>query len=82
MVKWIVLGVVLFALLVLVLAVRPVVARLGPLRRAALAVTRRQAQAQTLRVNALALQERLEELGRQAEATQRRVAVIKAKREG
>jgi hypothetical protein len=79
-VKWIVLGVVLLALLVLALAARSVVVRLPGLRRAALALLRRQAEAEALARNAAALQERAEGLQRQAEATQRRLAVIKAKR--
>ncbi|MBQ0894096.1 hypothetical protein KBX37_13485 [Micromonospora sp. U56] len=80
MVKWIVLAVVLFALVVLALAVRPVLARLPRLRRAALALQRRQADADTLREAAEALSERAETLQRQVETTQQRVELIKAKR--
>ncbi|TDB73965.1 MULTISPECIES: hypothetical protein [unclassified Micromonospora] len=80
MVKWIVLAVVLFALVVLALAVRPVVARLPRLRRAVLALQRRQTEAEALRETAEALQERAEALQRRAEVTQERVALIRAKR--
>ncbi|NYF58891.1 hypothetical protein [Micromonospora purpureochromogenes] len=80
MVKWIVLAVVLFALVVLALAVRPVLARLPRLRRAAVALQRRQADADVLREAAEALSERAETLQRQVETTQQRVGLIKAKR--
>jgi flagellar biosynthesis/type III secretory pathway M-ring protein FliF/YscJ len=79
-VKWIVLAVVLFAFVVLALAVRPVLARLPRLRRAAVALQRRQAEAEELRSTAEALQERAEALQAQAATTQQRVALIKAKR--
>jgi hypothetical protein len=79
-VTWIVLAVVLFALVVLVLAARPVLARLPGLRRAALALQRRQAQAEALGSTAEALQERLLTLQRQAEAVQQRLLLIKTKR--
>ncbi|RZU75281.1 hypothetical protein EV384_3813 [Micromonospora kangleipakensis] len=66
MVTWIVLAVVLFALVVLALAVRPVLARLPRLRRAAVALQGRQAEAEALQARAATAQER--------------VALIKAKR--
>ncbi|MEV4493588.1 hypothetical protein AB0K04_26160 [Micromonospora coxensis] len=80
MVKWIVLAVVLFALVVLALAVRPVVARLPRLRRAAVALQRRQADAEALREAAEELQVRAEALAQRAELAQDRVELIKAKR--
>lgn len=80
MVTWIVLGVVLFALLVLGLAVRAVAARLPELRRAALRLRQRQAEAEELRGRAEALRERAEALRVGVVAAQRRVAVIKARR--
>jgi flagellar biosynthesis/type III secretory pathway M-ring protein FliF/YscJ len=79
-VKWIVLAVLLFALVVLALAARPVLVRLPRLRRAALALQRRQADAEALRGTAEVLQERAEVLQRQVETTQQRLAVINAKR--
>jgi flagellar biosynthesis/type III secretory pathway M-ring protein FliF/YscJ len=79
-VKWIVLAVVLFALVVLALAVRPVLARLPRLRRAAVALQRRQGEAEALRAGAEALQERAEALQAQAAVAQERMALIKAKR--
>ncbi|MEU1603052.1 hypothetical protein [Micromonospora matsumotoense] len=80
MVKWIVLAVLLFAFVVLALAVRPVLVRLPRLRRAAVALQRRQADAEALRHSAEALQERAEALQRQGETTQQRLELIKAKR--
>lgn len=82
MVKWIVLAVVLFALVVLALAVRPVVARLPRLRRAAVALQRRQGDAEALREAAEALQARAEALQQRAELAQDRIELIKAKRGG
>ncbi|MFC8848244.1 MULTISPECIES: hypothetical protein [unclassified Micromonospora] len=80
MVTWIVVAVVLFAFVVLALAVRPVLARLPRLRRASVALQGRQAETEALRVSAEALQERAEALQGQVELTQRRLDVIKAKR--
>ncbi|MFR9777155.1 hypothetical protein ACL02O_13970 [Micromonospora sp. MS34] len=80
MVKWIVLGVVLFALVVLALAVRPVLARLPRLRRAALALQRRQTEAEALRSAAETLQQRAEGLQERVTVAQERMALIKAKR--
>ncbi|MGB2571525.1 hypothetical protein ACPFP2_24190 [Micromonospora citrea] len=80
MVKWIVLAVVLFALVVLALAVRPVVARLPRLRRAVVALQRRQADAEALREAAEVLQVRAEALQQRAELAQDRIELIKAKR--
>jgi hypothetical protein len=77
---WIVLAVVLLPLVALALAVRPVLARLPRLRRAAVALQRRAADAEALRETAEALQQRAEGLQRQLDTTQRRLAVIKAKR--
>jgi flagellar biosynthesis/type III secretory pathway M-ring protein FliF/YscJ len=79
-VTWIVLAVVLFALVVLGLAVRPVLARLPRLRRAAVALQGRQAEAEALRSTAEALQQRAEALQARAATAQERVALIKAKR--
>ncbi|WP_320069398.1 hypothetical protein [Micromonospora sp. RTGN7] len=80
MVTWIVVAVVLFALVVLALAVRPVVGRLPRLRRAAVALQGRQVEAEALRVTAEALQERAEALQGQVTVTQQRLELIKAKR--
>ncbi|BCL17199.1 MULTISPECIES: hypothetical protein [Micromonospora] len=82
MVKWIVLAVVLVPLVVLALAVRPVLARLPRLRRAALTLQDRQAQAETLQSTAEVLQERAEGLQRQLATTQHRLELIKARRGG
>ncbi|MEU6077290.1 hypothetical protein [Micromonospora sp. NPDC047074] len=82
MVKWIVLAVVLFALVVLGLAVRPVLGRLPRLRRAAVALQRRATEAEALRESAEALQTRAEALQEQLDTTQRRLAVIRARRGG
>ena len=80
MVTWIVVGVVLFAFVVLALAVRPVLARLPRLRRAALALQGRQVEAEALRVAAEALQERAEALQEQVAVVQERTTLIKARR--
>ncbi|MCO1594080.1 hypothetical protein M8C17_02790 [Micromonospora sp. RHAY321] len=80
MLIWIVLAVVLLPLVALALAVRPVLARLPRLRRAAVALQRRAAEAEALRETAEALQQRAEGVQRQLDTTQRRLAVIKARR--
>ncbi|MBM0203950.1 hypothetical protein JNW90_13155 [Micromonospora sp. STR1s_5] len=80
MLIWIVLAVVLLPLVALALAVRPVLARLPRLRRAAVALQRRAAEAEALRETAEALQRRAEEVQRRLDTTSRRLAVIKAKR--
>ncbi|MEV4659457.1 hypothetical protein [Micromonospora sp. NPDC049301] len=80
MLTWIVLAVVLLPLVALALAVRPVLARLPRLRRAAVALQRRATEAEALRETAEALQQRAEGVQRQLDTTQRRLAVIKAKR--
>ncbi|MBG6065872.1 hypothetical protein [Micromonospora ureilytica] len=80
MLIWIVLAVVLLPLVALALAVRPVLARLPRLRRAAVALQRRAAEAEALRETAEALQQRAEEVQHRLDTTSRRLAVIKAKR--
>ncbi|MEU1687676.1 hypothetical protein [Micromonospora sp. NPDC005707] len=80
MVTWIVLGVVLFALIVLALAVRPVLARLPRLRRTALALQRRQAEAESLRSAAEELQARAESLQERVGVAQEHSMLIKARR--
>ncbi|MET8090540.1 hypothetical protein [Micromonospora sp. NPDC005220] len=80
MLIWIVLAVVLLPLVALALAVRPVLARLPRLRRAAVALQRRAAEAEALRETAEALQQRAEEVQRRLDTTSHRLAVIKAKR--
>ncbi|MFG1678258.1 hypothetical protein [Micromonospora sp. NPDC049282] len=80
MLIWIVLGVVLFALVVLALAVRPVVTRLPRLRRSAVALQRRAAEAESLRSAAEELQARAEALQERAAVAQERITLIKAKR--
>ncbi|MEV4201863.1 hypothetical protein [Micromonospora globbae] len=82
MLWWIVLAVVLATLVVLAVAVRGVLSRLPGLRRAAVALQRRQAEAQELAGAATALQERAEALQDQLATAQRRIELIKAKRGG
>ncbi|TDC36713.1 hypothetical protein E1211_12675 [Micromonospora sp. 15K316] len=82
MLWWIVLAVVLAALVLLAVAVRGVLARLPGLRRAALALQRRQDEALELAGAARTLQERSETLQRQLTVTQRRIELIRAKRHG
>jgi flagellar biosynthesis/type III secretory pathway M-ring protein FliF/YscJ len=78
---WIVAAVFVAALLVLMLAVRPVLARLGGLRRAVTRLQQRQAQALALQEAAEALNERVVQLGEQVEAANRRRAASKARRD-
>ncbi len=59
MVTWIVVAVIVVALIVLALAVRPVLARLGGLRRAADTLTARQEQALALQAQVEALTARV-----------------------
>ncbi|MGW5561396.1 hypothetical protein ACWER9_29770 [Micromonospora sp. NPDC003944] len=80
MLIWIVLAVVLLPLVALALAVRPVLARLPRLRRAAVALQRRAAEAEALRETAEALQQRAEAVQSRLDTASRRLAVIKAKR--
>ncbi|WFE54231.1 hypothetical protein [Micromonospora sp. WMMD1155] len=80
MLIWIVLAVVLLPLVALALAVRPLLTRLPRLRRAAVALQRRAAEAEALRDTAEALQQRAEGVQRQLDTASRRVALIKAKR--
>ncbi|WP_433319684.1 hypothetical protein ACQP0U_14785 [Micromonospora sp. CA-269861] len=80
MLIWIVLAVVLLPLVVFALAVRPVLARLPRLRRAAVALQRRAAEAEALQETAVTLQQRAEDVQRRLDTTSRRLAVIKAKR--
>ena len=81
MVTWIVLGALLVGLLLLAVAARRVLVRLPQLRRA-LALHQRQAQAEGLRHAAIALEERVAAVQRQVDETQRRVAVLRARRGG
>ncbi|MEU7678191.1 hypothetical protein AB0C42_25645 [Micromonospora taraxaci] len=80
MLIWIVLALVLVPLVALALAVRPVLARLPQLRRAAVALQRRAAEAEALQDTAETLQQRAEGVQRELDTASRRLAVIKAKR--
>lgn len=82
MLKWIVLALVLLPLVALALAVRPVLRRLPRLRRAAVALQGRAAEAESLRVAAESLQQRAEGLQERLDTTERRLTLIKAKRGG
>jgi cytochrome c oxidase assembly factor CtaG len=79
-VKWIVLAAVLVGLLALGLAIRRVASRLPRLRRAALALQRRQEQAEDLQQVALSVQDRAEALQQQVDVLHQRLTLIKAKR--
>ncbi|MGC1213106.1 MAG: hypothetical protein WA890_17795, partial [Micromonospora sp.] len=61
-------------------AAAAVLTRLPQLRRAAVALQRRQAEAEALRSAAEGLQERAEELQVRLDSTHEQLAVIKAKR--
>ena len=82
MVTWISLGVIVFALIVLALAVRPVLARLPFLGRALRRLQQRQEQAEALQAAATELQERALELQEAAGAAQQHLALIKDRRDG
>jgi hypothetical protein len=75
----IVVGVVLFAFVVLALAVRSVLTRLPRLRRAALALQGRRAEADALRVAAGVLQERAEALRERVAVAQEQTTLIKVR---
>ncbi|WP_204031746.1 hypothetical protein [Micromonospora qiuiae] len=82
MLKWIVLALVLVPLVVLVLAVRPVLARLPQLRRAVLKLHRRADEAMALRAAAESLQQQAEGLQSRLTTTEQRLALIRARRGG
>jgi hypothetical protein len=78
-VLWVVLAAVLVGLLVLVLSAASLMGRLGPLRRAAMTLLRRQAEVENLRSAALSLAQEADTLRLKAEITQERLALIKVK---
>jgi len=80
MVIWLVIAVVLVGFLVLVSAAGSLVGRLGPLRRAAMTVLRRQAEVEKLQAAALTLAQEADTLRLKAEITQERLALIKVDR--
>ncbi|MEU5566231.1 hypothetical protein [Micromonospora musae] len=82
MLWWIVLAVVLATLVLLAVAVRGVLTRLPGLRRAAVKLQRRQDDALELAGAAQTLQERSEALQQQLTVVQRRIELVKAKRQG
>jgi hypothetical protein len=79
-VTWIVVGAALLGLVVMALAVSPVLAALGRLRRAVRLLGYRQAEVEKVRVAAADLAERIAEVRSRAELTQRSAAVIRARR--
>ncbi len=82
MLKWIVLALVLVPLVVLVLAVRPVLARLPQLRRAVLGLHRRADEATALRAAAESLQQQAEGLQDRLATTEQQLTLIRARRGG
>ena len=82
MVTWIVVAVIVVALIVLALAVRPVLARLGGLRRAAAKLTARQEQALALQGQVAALTARVAQVQEGLQRAQEQRAVITAARGG
>ncbi|BCB77104.1 hypothetical protein GCM10022251_58000 [Phytohabitans flavus] len=79
MVLWVVIAAVLVGLLVLVVATGSLLGRLGPLRRAATTLLRRQAEVEKLRADALTMAQEADTLRLKAEITQERLAAIKVK---
>lgn len=76
---WVVVAAVLVGLVVLALSAGSVMGRLGPLRRAATTLLRRQAEAEKLQAAASTLAHEAETLRLKAEITQERLALIKVK---
>jgi flagellar biosynthesis/type III secretory pathway M-ring protein FliF/YscJ len=76
---WIALGVVGFALVLLVLVCVPVLRRLGGLGRAAARTQARVAQAETLQMSVAHLQERMDSLAEHAAGVQERVSARQPK---
>lgn len=74
-VTWIVLGAVLLGLLTLAAVLRPLLARLPRLRRAAVTLQGHRVQAESLQRSALQLRDRAEALQRQVEVVQARLPV-------
>jgi hypothetical protein len=79
-ITWIVLGVVGFALLVLVLVTLPLLRRLGRLRGVQQKLQRRAVEAQALVSSAEALQERAAGMQETLQTMADRAAIIQAKR--
>ena len=75
---WIVIAAVVAGLIILVAVSLPVIGRLSALRRAALRLQRRQAEAMALQEGAQRLEHSLLGLQRRAETMQERLAVIQA----
>jgi len=78
LVWWLVIGVVLLALLLLLLACLPVVRRLRGLQRGGQRLRGMQAAQESLQQRALVLQQRTEELVAQAATAQDRMALIRS----
>jgi hypothetical protein len=76
---WIALGVVVFALVLLVLVSVPVLSRLGRLGRAVARTQARAKDAETLQVSVAHLQERLDSLAEHAAGLQERVSAHERK---
>jgi flagellar biosynthesis/type III secretory pathway M-ring protein FliF/YscJ len=76
---WIALGVVVFALVVLVFVSLPVLSRLGRLGRAAARTQTRVKEAETLRMSVAHLQERLDSVAEHAAGVQERVSARERK---
>jgi hypothetical protein len=77
---WIVLAAALLGLVVLATALRALLTRLPQLRRAVVRLQQRRSDADVLREKAVALQDRLAALERDATYAQERIALIAAKR--
>jgi biopolymer transport protein ExbB/TolQ len=80
MVKWIVIGVVVLAVVVLIASAVPILRRLSGLGQAAEKLQRRQAEAMKLQESAAVLERSVQALQQRAEVMQERVASIQAGR--
>ena len=79
-VKWIVIGVVVLAVLVLIASIVPVLGRLSGLRRAAEKLQRRQGEALKLQEGAASLERSVLALQQRAETMQEHLAAIQSGR--
>jgi hypothetical protein len=79
---WIVIAAVVAGLIILVAVTLPVLRRLSTLRRAAVKLQRRQAEAMALQAGAARLEQTVLQVQRRAEIMQEGIAVIKAGGDG
>jgi hypothetical protein len=79
---WILIAAVVLGLIILVAVTLPLLRRLGTLRRAAVKLRRRQAEAMALQAGVAQLEQTVLHVQRRAETMQDKIEVIKAGRAG